>query len=117
MAYDERLAERIRAHLAAERGVAEKEMFGGLCFLVNGHMACGIVRDTLMVRVGPEEYERALAREHAREMNFTGRPLRGMVYVAPDGLGRTSQLATWIDRGVGYVRTLPAKPARKRARQ
>jgi len=114
MAYDERLAERIRAHLEGQRGVAEKKMFGGLCFLVGGHMACGIVKDTLMVRVGPEAYDAALARPHAREMSFTGRPLRGMVYVAPEGLRRASQLAGWVDQGVDHVRSLPAKSVRKR---
>jgi hypothetical protein len=80
MAYDETLAERIRETLAGERGVHEIKMMGGLCFMVDGHMALGIVGEDLMVRVGPERYERALGRAHAREMNFTGRSSKGFVF-------------------------------------
>jgi hypothetical protein len=76
MAYDEKLAGRVRSVLKGRRGVSEKKMFGGLCFLVRGNMACGIVDDELMVRVGPDAYEDALARTHCHEMDFTGRGLR-----------------------------------------
>jgi len=80
MAFDERLAQRIRQILKGARGVTEKRMFGGLCFLVRGKMCCGVERDHLVVRVGPEQYERALSKPHARPMDFTGRPLKGFVY-------------------------------------
>ena len=73
MSYDETLADRVRAVLARKRGISEKKMFGGLAFLVNGHMACGIIGDDLMVRVGPEAYDAALTKAGARPMNFTGR--------------------------------------------
>ncbi len=102
MAYDERLAERIRPLLHGHT-VREQKMFGGLAFMVNNKMACGIVGDVLMVRVGSEGYDDALAKPHARPMDFTGRPSRGMVYVDPPGIRTTSQLATWVRRGVEFV--------------
>ncbi len=84
-------------------------MFGGLCFLLNGNMCCGIVGETLMVRVGKEAYEEALARPHAREMDFTGKPLRGMVYVDPGGIAEDGDLEGWIQTGVGFAESLPRK--------
>ena len=90
MAYDERLAQRVREELADRPGYAEKKMFGGLCFLLRGNMCCGVGKDGLMVRVGPEQYESALADDHARQMDFTGRPMKGFVFVHPgpqDGPG------------------------------
>ena len=86
MAYDETLADRVRAVLSGRPGLTEKKMFGGLSFLLHSSMACGIVKDELMVRVGPDGYDEALAQPHARLMDFTGRPMKGMVYVARDGL-------------------------------
>ena len=109
MAYDERLAERIRAALKGRRGVSEKKMFGGIAFLVRGHMFCGVTHEALMVRVGPEAYSDALARPHAREMDFTGRPLEGMVYVDAPGVRTSRQLAAWIERGLRFARSLPAR--------
>ena len=109
MPYDERLATRVRAILARRRRITEKKMFGGLSFLAAGNMACGIVGDELMVRVGPARYADALARRHVREMDFTGRPLTGYVYVAPAGLRTRAALATWVDLGLSYARTLPSK--------
>jgi TfoX/Sxy family transcriptional regulator of competence genes len=109
MAFDERLAERVRVALAAVPGVTEKHMFGGLCFLVRGNMCCGIVGDTLMVRVGPDAYDDALARPHAREMDFTGRALRGMVYVAPEGVRAKRSLDAWVRRGSDFATSLPPK--------
>ena len=85
MAYDEGLAERVRTYFGRRRDVEEKQMFSGLTFMVNGKMCCGLTSTDLMVRVGPEAYEKALARKHARPMDFTGKPLVGMVYVAPKG--------------------------------
>jgi len=116
MAYDEALAARVRARLADASGVTERRMFGGLCFLVNGHMCAGIVGETLMLRVGPERYAEALARPHAREMDFTGRPLRGMVYVDPPGTAGAAALERWLGLALGFVQSQPAKkkPAAKR---
>lgn len=109
MAFDEKLAARIRTALAGESGVVEKKMFGGLAFLFGGHMACGIVGEDLMVRVGPDGHERALAEPHARPMDFTGKPLKGMVYVAPEGVSTAKALRAWIDRALEHARTLPPK--------
>ncbi|HUP63243.1 MAG TPA: TfoX/Sxy family protein [Thermoanaerobaculia bacterium] len=112
MAFDEKLADRIRALVQDRPDVAERKMFGGLAFLLRGHMCCGIVGSDLMVRVGPGDYESALAESHVRPMDFTGRPLKGMVYVAPSGIRAASSLRRWIERGIRFSQTLPAKPSR-----
>lgn len=114
MSYDEKLAMRVRQALGPRADVVEKKMFGGLCFMVNGSMCCGLTQTDMMVRVGPEQYEDALAEPHARPMDFTGRPLKGMVYVAPSGLRTQSALAKWVGRGVAFVSTLPAAKPRRR---
>ena len=114
MAYDEQLAERVRGILAKTAGVREQKMFGGLSFLVNDHMCCGLNDDDLVVRVGPEAYEQLLDEPHARKMDFTHRPLRGFVYVAPMGTKTDEALAAWIEHGLAYVRTLPPKKRRKK---
>jgi TfoX/Sxy family transcriptional regulator of competence genes len=114
MAYDEGLAERIREATEGVRGIAEKKMFGGLCFLISGNMCCGIVGDELMVRVGPDAYEDCLALPHAREMDFTGRAMKGMVYIATDGFESDQDLAAWIERGAAFARSLPKKPLKKK---
>jgi TfoX/Sxy family transcriptional regulator of competence genes len=116
MAYDEGLAERIRGALDERPGVSEKRMFGGIAFLVNGHMSVGIVQDKLMVRVGPESYEHVLRERHARRMDFTGRPMKGFVYIVADGYETDADLERWVNLGVGYVTSLPAKPSRGRSR-
>ena len=107
MVYDEALAERVRAALKRSRGIGEKKMFGGLAFLLDGKMCCGIVRKELMVRVGPKLYDEALREPHVRPMDFTGRPMRGMVFVAPAGLRTDAALRGWIDRAKHFVRSLP----------
>ena len=109
MAYDEGLAERIREHFQGRNNVEEKKMFGGLCFMVSNHMCCGIVKDTLMARVGPDNYENCLAAKHAGEMDFTGKAMKGMVYVSPKGIESDTDLANWIDRCLTFVESLPAK--------
>ena len=109
MPYDERLADRVRTVLARQRGVSERRMFGGLAFLMRGHMVCGVLERDLMVRVGPEAYEAALARPHAREMDFTGRPLKGMVYVDAEGVRTARQLGVWIERGIRFIGSLPPR--------
>ena len=110
MAYDEGLAERIRDHLDTVFDPwEEKRMFGGLCFMVRGHMAFGIVGEELMVRVGVSRWEAALARPHAREMDFTGKSLKGMVYASPPGLAEDADLEGWLDLGLANARELPPK--------
>lgn len=84
-------------------------MFGGICFMVCGHMSCGTVKDELVVRVGPDAYEDALGRPHARPMDFTNRPLRGFVFVAKEGIANQRSLAVWVGRGVAFAESLPPK--------
>lgn len=114
MAYDEGLAERIREVLEPQRGMSEKKMFGGICFLLDGKMCCGVVKDALMVRVGAEGHAAALRRPHARPMDFTGRPLKGFVFVSQDGLESVQELEGWIDLGVSVARAAPVGKKSKR---
>lgn len=109
MAIDEKLAARARAALACRSDVEEKRMFGGLAFMVSGHMACGVVGDQLMVRVGPENYEKALRLANAHEMKFTGKPMRGFVMVDPEGVATAKSVGTWVKRGVAFVSSLSPK--------
>jgi len=109
VAFDEGLAERIRELLRDRRGVDERRMFGGLAFMLDGHMFVGILGDTLMARVGPEAYAKALAQKHVREMDFTGRPMKGYVFVAPEGFESDAALESWVSRCAKFVQTLPAK--------
>jgi TfoX/Sxy family transcriptional regulator of competence genes len=109
MAFSEEAAARIRRTLAGREGVAERKMFGGLAFLVRGHMCCGVIGDRLMVRVGPDAYEKALRRPHAREMDFTGRPMRGMVYVDPGGFASPQALQEWVESGLRFAASLPPR--------
>jgi hypothetical protein len=108
MAFDAGLAERVR-NLSAEPGLSERKMFGGLCFLLNGNMSYGIVGSELMVRVGRAAYVEALHLPHAREMDFTGRSMRGMVFVAEDGISEDNDLKGWLQRGIDFAGSLPAK--------
>src|ERR687898_3266955 len=109
MAYDENLADRLRAALATTPDVSERKMFGGLAFLVAGHMACGIVGNDLMLRLGEDGADAALDEPHTRPMDFTGKPMKSMVYVAPAGFAREQELRAWVDRAVAYARSLPPK--------
>lgn len=109
MAYDEGLAERLRDVLSEQAGVTEKKMFGGLAFLWQGHMFCGIAGEDLMVRVGANHYEQALLEPHTRVMDFTGRPMKGYVYVEPAGFESDEALKNWAHRGLKFVVSLPPK--------
>ena len=109
MAYDEVLAERVRRALAGRNDLSEKKMFGGIAFMLHGNMSCGVEKYQLMVRVGPERHEEALAQPHARPMDFTGRPMKGMVYVGPEGLRSDADLNAWLRRAVEFAETLPPK--------
>jgi TfoX/Sxy family transcriptional regulator of competence genes len=110
MAYDEDLANRLRELLAAEDGITEQKMFGGLAFLLHGHMSVGASRNGgLLVRLDPGETDTALARPHASLMQMGGRTMDGWITVAPEGLETKRELAAWVRRGVGFARTLPPK--------
>ena len=109
MAYDEGLAERLRDALARRGGITEKKMFGGLAFMTRGYMVVGIVGDALMARVGPEGYEDALARPHARVMDFTGKPMKGYVLVDPAGVDDDEDLGAWVELCLRFVLSLPPK--------
>ena len=84
-------------------------MFGGLAFLLRGNMCVGVVGDELMVRVGPESYDEAVRQPHAREMDFTGRPMKGFVYIACEGFESDADLQRWVARGVRFAASMPAK--------
>ncbi len=109
MAYSEALAQRIRVTLQDELGVTERKMFGGLCFMLRGNMCCGVLKDELMLRVGAEQHAAALERPHARMMDFTGKPMKGMVYVDTDGVATDEALAEWVQWGVNFAGSLPPK--------
>ena len=109
MSYDEGLAERLRDVLVDMPDVTEKKMFGGLCLMVSGHMCCGIVDETLMARVGPEHYAQCLELPYARGMDFTGKPLKGLLYIDPDGIAEDSDLKAWGDRCLVFLQSLPPK--------
>lgn len=109
MAYDEKLAKRIRLLLDGLAVTEEKKMFGGVGYLVNGNMACGVNGDRLIVRLDPEEYEGALARPHVRMFDMTGRPMRGWVMVEPAGVEWDADLKAWVERAMRYAVSLPPK--------
>ena len=109
MAYDEQLAERIRGALRGRDGVTERKMFGGIAFMVNGNMAVGVTRDELMVRVGPDAHDEAVAQPHVRVMDMGHRPMRGMVNVAPAGVESDADLQRWVDAGADVAAALPPK--------
>lgn len=109
MAYDEGLAQRIRERLGADPGITEKRMFGGIAFLHRGNMAVGVTGDDLMVRVGPEAADEALARPGARVFDMTGRPMRGWVVVEGSAVAEDKVLGEWIDEGHAFAASLPPK--------
>ncbi|MGE0551703.1 MAG: TfoX/Sxy family protein [Kofleriaceae bacterium] len=117
MAYDERLADRIRQAVGPRRDVTERKMFGGIAFLLDGKMFCGIASDDLMVRIGPERHESALSEPHVRPMDFTGRPMNGYVFVGPGGIKTASAIKKWVDRAVSFVATLQTKPKHRKRRK
>ena len=108
MAYDEKLAARLRLALAGERA-NEKAMMGGLCFMVHGHMCVGVTRDKLMVRTGAEGHAHALTFKHAVPMDFTGKPLKGFVFVLPAGCATQRAVDAWVKRALAHVAALPPK--------
>ena len=109
MSYDPEVAGRVRRLLSGRDDVAEKKMVGGLSFLVNGNMCCGVTGTALMVRVGAGHREQALGEPHVRPMEFAGRALSGFVCVDPGGFAADDALASWVQRGLDFVSGLPAK--------
>ncbi len=108
MAYNLKLAERIRSQLDGVPFV-EKKMFGGVGFLLNGNMACGVNKDNLLVRVDPEKHNALLKKPHTKPFDMTGRPMKGWLVVEADGVKTDKQLSTWVKEGVEFASTLPAK--------
>jgi TfoX/Sxy family transcriptional regulator of competence genes len=109
MAYGEGLAERIREVLSDYPEIKEKKMFGGLAFMLHGNMACGLIKEDFMVRVGATKYDETLRNPHARKMEFTGKPMKGFIMIDAEGYEDDKALASWVKQGVNYARSLPAK--------
>ncbi|HEX7926661.1 MAG TPA: TIGR02453 family protein [bacterium] len=109
MAYDAVLAQRIRSAIGNRKDVVERQMFGGICYMVSGHMACGVLKDDMIVKVSPDRYGESLAQPGARPMNFTGRDMPGMLYVDAAGHGNDQALRTWVQRGVSFAESKPPK--------
>lgn len=109
MPYSEPVAARVRAALADLPGITERKMFGGIAFMFQGNMVCGVLEDRLVLRLGDEGAKEALSEPHTRPMDFTGRPMRSMVYVDPPGFATDAGLRAWLARAIDLVRTLPPK--------
>ncbi|MEW6155970.1 MAG: TfoX/Sxy family protein [Verrucomicrobiota bacterium] len=109
MAYDETLAARVRALLNQKSGYAEKKMFGGLCFLLNGNMCCGVLKNELVLRLEANRAAQILNQPHTKPMDFTGRPMKGFLFVEPSGLASDEQLQRWVSESVQHAQSLPAK--------
>ena len=109
MAYDEALAARIRQALAPRPDIDERKMFGGLAFMLRGNMCCGVAGETLMLRLGNDGAAAALREPHTRPMDFTGKPLKSMVYVEPAGIAAPEDLNRWVNRAADFTATLPLK--------
>jgi TfoX/Sxy family transcriptional regulator of competence genes len=112
MAFDEKLATRIEKVLAKVPHVVQKKMFGGVAFMVRQHMCVGVVDDMLMARVGPDQYAGCLKEKYAKEMTFTGKPMKGMLYIESRGIATEDQLRYWIDKCLDFVSSLPDKKAK-----
>ncbi len=109
MAYDEKLAERMRSRLKGTRNLAERKMFGGVGFLINGNMACGVIKQDVILRLSDGDFGAALKKQHVRVFDMTGRPMKGWVFVAPAGVSTDRALRAWMDKAITYARSLPPK--------
>jgi TfoX/Sxy family transcriptional regulator of competence genes len=109
MSMNESIAEKIRAEVNHYPDVVEKRMFGGIGFIVNGNMACGVNGSDLIVRVGPEQSQAALSRPHTKVFDMTGRPMAGWIKIAPEGFASQQDLKDWVKQGMEYALTLPPK--------
>src|ERR1700761_1029274 len=109
MAFDEALAQRIRQALTRKKGITEKKMFGGIVFFLNGNMLVGVWKDSLIVRLGDEQGQKALLDPHVKVFDITGRPMKNWVLVEPAGVNNDESLKGWVERATKFVKTLPAK--------
>lgn len=109
MAYSQELAKVIRGRIGNHPGLTEKQMFGGIAFMVNGNMAVGVTGDDLMVRVGKDAHDEAVSLPGARIFDLSARPMRGWVVVAPEGIATDADLDAWIERGMSWAEGLPPK--------
>lgn len=109
MAFDEKLADRVRRALFGQRGMVEKRMFGGLAFMLRGNMCCGVLREDLVVMVGPAAHAAELRRPHARVMDFTHKPMKGYLYVGPRGVATAASLRSRLSPAIAFAATLPRK--------
>jgi TfoX/Sxy family transcriptional regulator of competence genes len=117
VAYNEALAERVRSVMLGVPNVDEKKMFGGVTFMVDGQMCCGVLKDELVVKTGPEGFKELVAQPYVRPFDFSGRPMVGMVYVASPGVSTDEQLREWIQRGLRFVKQNPKTSSRKARRK
>src|SRR5437762_3083995 len=115
MAYNEILASRIRTILSSTAGFSEKKMFGGLCFLIHGNMCCGVLQNELVLRLDPERAQELLNRPLTRPMDFTGRPMKGFVFIEDGGLRTDRQLRDWVSMARSFAQSLPRKRSGKPA--
>ena len=109
MVYDEKLAERMTKLLKGKRGVTEKKMFGGIAFLLDGKMFCGVIKNDLVVRIDPGYYYKAITKPNVRPFDFSGKPMKGFIYVGPEGCKKEKVLSEWINLGIDYVNSLHKK--------
>ena len=109
MAFDEGLADRVRMVVSRKRGISERRMFGGLAFMMNGHMFCGVLKTDLMLRLGPDASTAALKQQHTRLMDFSGKPMKSMIYVDAAGVDSESDLQRWVEACLAFVQSLPPK--------
>jgi len=109
MAYDEKLAERVREVLGKSKSITEKKMFGGICFLYNGNMMVGVLKNDLIVKYDKTEHEKIIAQKHVRPFDFAGRPMAGIAYVGPAGVKTKKDLAKWVELGKAHAASLPKK--------
>ena len=114
MPLDEHLVQRVRTALKSRTSLSERRMFGGVAFMVNGNMACGIVRDRLMLRLGNEEAALALKEPFTQQMDFTGKPMKSMIYALSDGIQSDEALNGWLERALAFARQLPSQAKKKK---
>jgi TfoX/Sxy family transcriptional regulator of competence genes len=109
VAFDEHLADRVRDVLGDRNGLSERKMFGGIGFMIDGNMACGVINGDLIVRLDPEDAEKALSEEDVRVFDYSGRPMKGWIYVGPDATTSEEGLASWVEAGADHAASLPPK--------
>ena len=115
MAYDEKLADRVRELIfLTHKDIEEKKMFGGLCFMVNGKMCVGVEKERLMVRLDPAKYDEAMEMEGCQPMDFTGKVMKGYVFVDIDALNTKKKLSYWVDLALEYNKVAKASKKKKK---